>query len=50
MTEEEMEAKCNEGMALYEQDNPEDAGHDILVDLAKNGHVRSHYELARKYI
>ncbi len=50
MTEEEMEAKCNEGMAIYEQDNPEDAGHDILVDLAKNGHVRSHYELAKIYL
>ncbi len=50
MTEAEMEAKCNAAVALYEQDNPEDAARNMLVELAKNGHVRSHYELAKVYL
>ncbi len=50
MTEEEMDAKFEEGMVFYHQDNPEDAAHDIWIDLAKNGHVKSHYELAKLYL
>ncbi len=49
MTEAEMDVKFEEGMELYRQGRYE-AAHDIWLDLAKNGHVKSHYELAKLYL
>ena len=48
MTEEEIDAKFEEGMELYQQCSYE-AAYDIWTDLAKNGHAKSHYELAKSY-
>ena len=49
MTDAEMNIKFEEGMTLYQQGDYE-AAHNIWLDLAKNGHVQSHYELAMLYL